>query len=35
MFRDSALSVSSSADGQLDIDADTEVEIIEPDNNRY
>ena len=27
MFRDSALSVSSSADGQLDIDADTEVEI--------
>ena len=27
MFRDSALSVSSSADGQLDIDDDTEVEI--------
>ena len=27
MFRDSALSVSSSAEGQLDIDADTEVEI--------
>ena len=27
VFRDSALSVSSSADGQLDIDADTEVEI--------
>ena len=27
MFRDSALSVSSSADGQLDIDAYTEVEI--------
>ena len=27
MFRDSALSVSSSVDGQLDIDADTEVEI--------
>ena len=27
MFRDSALSVSSSADGQLDIDADTEVAI--------
>ena len=26
-FRDSALSISSSADGQLDIDADTEVEI--------
>ena len=26
-FRDSALSVGSSADGQLDIDADTEVEI--------
>ena len=29
MFRDSALSVSSSADGQLDIDADTEVEITQ------
>ena len=29
-FRDSALSVSSSADGQLDIDADTEVEITAP-----
>ena len=29
-FRDSALSVSSSADGQLDIDADTEVEIVAP-----
>ena len=26
-FRDSALKISSSADGQLDIDADTEVEI--------
>ena len=26
-FRDSALSINSSADGQLDIDADTEVEI--------
>ena len=26
-FRDSALSISSSTDGQLDIDADTEVEI--------
>tara|TARA_E500000318_G_scaffold34787_2_gene34061 strand:- start:349 stop:2841 length:2493 start_codon:yes stop_codon:yes gene_type:complete len=29
-FRDSALSISSSADGQLDIDADTEVEIVAP-----
>jgi len=29
-FRDSALSVSSSADGQLDIDADSEVEITAP-----
>jgi hypothetical protein len=29
-FRDSALSVSSSTDGQLDIDADTEVEITAP-----
>ena len=29
-FRDSALSVSSSTDGQLDVDADTEVEITEP-----
>ena len=29
-FRDSALSVSSSTDGQLDIDADTEVEITTP-----
>ena len=29
-FRDAALSVSSSADGQLDIDADTEVEITTP-----
>lgn len=29
-FRDSALSVSSSADGQLDVDADTEVEIVAP-----
>ena len=29
-FRDSALSISSSADGQLDIDADTEVEITAP-----
>ena len=27
LFRDSALSISSSTDGQLDIDADTEVEI--------
>ena len=27
LFRDSALSIGSSADGQLDIDADTEVEI--------
>ena len=30
MFRDSALSVGSSTDGQLDIDADTEVEITAP-----
>ena len=30
MFRDSALSVSSSTDGQLDVDADTEVEITAP-----
>jgi len=30
MFRDSALSVSSSTDGQLDIDADTECEITAP-----
>ena len=29
-FRDSALSVNSSTDGQLDIDADTEVEITAP-----
>ena len=29
-FRDSALSVSSSADGKLDIDADTECEITAP-----
>ena len=29
-FRDSALSVSSSTDGQLDVDADTEVEITAP-----
>ena len=29
-FRDAALSVGSSADGQLDIDADTEVEITTP-----
>jgi len=29
-FRDSALSISSSGDGQLDIDADTEVEITAP-----
>jgi hypothetical protein len=29
-FRDSALSVSSSTDGQLDIDADTECEITAP-----
>ena len=27
-FRDSALSISSSADGQLDINADTEVQIV-------
>lgn len=30
LFRDTALSISSSADGQLDIDADTEVEITAP-----
>jgi hypothetical protein len=30
MFRDSALSVSSSSDGKLDIDADTECEITAP-----
>ncbi|MBT4577973.1 tail fiber domain-containing protein [bacterium] len=29
-FRDSALKISSSADGQLDIDADTEIEITAP-----
>ena len=29
-FRDSALSVSSTTDGQLDVDADTEVEITAP-----
>jgi hypothetical protein len=29
-FRDTALKISSSADGQLDIDADTEVEIVAP-----
>ena len=29
-FRDSALSVGSSTDGQLDVDADTEVEITAP-----
>jgi hypothetical protein len=29
-FRDTALKISSSADGQLDIDADTEVEITAP-----
>jgi len=29
-FRDTAISVYSSADGQLDIDADTEVEITAP-----
>ena len=29
-FRDSALTIGSSADGQLDIDADTEVEITAP-----
>tara|TARA_B100000809_G_scaffold176971_1_gene174428 strand:+ start:346 stop:2313 length:1968 start_codon:yes stop_codon:yes gene_type:complete len=29
-FRDSALSIGSSADGQLDIDADTEIEITTP-----
>ena len=30
LFRDTALSINSSADGQLDIDADTEVEITAP-----
>jgi len=30
LFRDTALSISSTADGQLDIDADTEVEITAP-----
>ncbi len=29
-FRDTALKISSSADGQLDIDADTEIEIVAP-----
>ncbi len=29
-FRDTALSIHSSADGQLDIDADTEIEITAP-----
>ena len=29
-FRDSALSIASSTDGQLDIDADTELEIVAP-----
>ena len=29
-FRDSAIGINSSADGQLDIDADTEVEITAP-----
>jgi len=29
-FRDTALKISSSADGQLDIDADTEIEITAP-----
>ncbi len=29
-FRDSALSINSSTDGQLDIDADTEIEITAP-----
>jgi hypothetical protein len=29
-FRDGDLSINSSADGQLDIDADTEVEIVAP-----
>ena len=29
-FRDTALKISSSADGQLDIDADVEVEIVAP-----
>jgi hypothetical protein len=29
-FRDSALAINSSTDGQLDIDADTEVEITAP-----
>ena len=30
LFRDTALSINSSTDGQLDIDADTEVEITAP-----
>ncbi len=30
LFRDSALAIFSSTDGQLDIDADTEVEIVSP-----
>ena len=29
-FRDTALSINSSTDGQLDIDADTELEIVAP-----
>jgi hypothetical protein len=29
-FRDSALGINSSTDGQLDIDADTELEITAP-----
>jgi len=29
-FRDTALKISSSADGKLDIDADTEIEIVAP-----
>ena len=29
-FRDTALKISSSADGQLDLDADTEIEITAP-----
>jgi len=29
-FRDTALSINSSTDGQLDIDADTELELVAP-----
>ena len=34
-FRDSALSIASSTDGQLDIDADTEIEIVAPTLDIY